>query len=165
MKTTSCALFFFLMLTFAAHAQEIGVAAGTPTSGMFTPDAIEWKPGPGSLAPGAKMAVLEGDPTKDGFFTMRLWLPDGFTIAPHWHPKMEHVTVISGTFQLGMGETVDPAAYKSFPAGSFAFMSPGMRHFARAQGDTVIQVHSVGPWAINYVNEADDPRRKTATKK
>jgi hypothetical protein len=65
---------------------------------------IQWKDGPVSLPAGAKVAVLEGDPSKEGFFTMRLLLPDGFKIQPHWHPKVEHVTVISGTFNVGMGE-------------------------------------------------------------
>jgi len=63
---------------------------------------IQWKDGPASLPAGAKVAVLEGDPAKEGFFTMRLWLPDGFKIPPHWHPKVEHVTVISGTFNIGV---------------------------------------------------------------
>lgn len=67
---------------------------------------IQWKDGPASLPAGAKLAVLEGDPSKEGFFTMRLWLPDGFKIPPHWHPKVEHVTVISGTFNIGTGDSL-----------------------------------------------------------
>ncbi len=80
---------------------------------------IQWSDGPASLPARAKVAVLEGDPTKEGFFTMRLWLPDGFKIPPHWHPKVEHVTVISGTFNIGMGEKLDQTATKEMPAGTF----------------------------------------------
>jgi hypothetical protein len=119
---------------------------------------IKWKDGPASLPAGAKFAVLEGDPTKEGFFTMRLWLPDGFKIPPHWHTKVEHVTVISGTFNIGMGEKFDQAATKEMPAGTFGFWPADMRHFAWAKGDTVLQLHGTGPWMINYVNPTDDPR-------
>ncbi len=119
---------------------------------------IQWKDGPASLAAGAKFAVLEGDPSKEGFFTMRLWLPDGFKISPHWHPKVEHVTVISGTFNLGMGEKFDQTATRAMAAGTFGFWPAEMRHFAWVEGDTVVQLHGIGPWMITYVNPADDPR-------
>ncbi len=91
---------------------------------------------------------------------MRLWLPDGFKIQPHWHPAVEHVTVVSGEFNVGMGEKFDTAGGHALPAGTFAFLAPQMRHFAWAKGDTVLQLHGVGPWQINYVNPADDPRKK-----
>jgi len=126
--------------------------------GIYPTAEIKWKDGPASLPSGAKFAVLEGDPAKEGFFTMRLWLPDGFKIPPHWHPKVEHVTVISGTFNLGMGEKFDQSATREMPAGTFGHWAAGMRHFAWAKGDTVIQLHGIGPWMITYVNPADDPR-------
>jgi quercetin dioxygenase-like cupin family protein len=103
---------------------------------------------------------LEGNPAQEGPFTMRLQVPDGYSIPPHWHPAVEHVTVISGTFNLGTGEKFDKSQTRALPAGSFAFMQPGMRHFAWAKGETVIQVHGMGPWKLNYVNAADDPRNK-----
>jgi hypothetical protein len=68
------------------------------------PDKLEWKDGPPSLPKGAKIAVLEGDPGKDGPFVFRVKVPDGYRIPPHTHPKMERVTVISGQFNIGMGE-------------------------------------------------------------
>jgi len=120
---------------------------------------IKWTAGPASLPAGAKVAVLEGDPTKEGFFTMRLWLPDGFRVPPHWHPKVEHVTVISGIFNLGMGDKFDQKATRAMPAGTFGFWAPEMRHFAWAKGETVVQLHGIGPWSINYVNGSDDPRK------
>jgi hypothetical protein len=120
---------------------------------------IQWKDGPASLPAGAKVAVLEGDPSKEGLFTMRLWLPDGFKIPPHWHPKVEHVTVISGTFNLGMGEKFDQTATRAMPAGTFGFWPAEMRHYAWAKGETVLQLHGTGPWMIMYVNPSDDPRK------
>lgn len=127
--------------------------------GFIHPDQIEWKDGPPSLPRGAQFAVLEGDPAGDGFFAMRLKLPNGYEIPPHWHPNVERVTVISGTFHLGMGDQRSADA-QALPAGSYSFMPPGMRHFAWAEGDTVVQIATLGPWAINYVNPSDDPRRK-----
>lgn len=123
-------------------------------------DQIPWKDGPRSLERGAQMAVLEGDPSKRELFTMRLKLPDGYRIAPHWHPNYERVTVPSGTFRLGHGDRFDAAAAEPLDAGSYTTMPPKMRHFAIAEGETIIQLTSVGPWKINYVNPDDDPRNR-----
>ena len=117
-------------------------------------------PAPDILPPGAKLAVLEGDPTKPGTYVMRLSMPDGYTIPPHAHPADEHVTVLEGTFLVGMGSTLDPAKFSSLAAGSFGMLPTGMQHFARARGATVIQLHGAGPWSLSYVNPADDPRKK-----
>jgi quercetin dioxygenase-like cupin family protein len=150
-----------VMLAVGMAALAIGQSMkDTTDQGFFSVADIKWVDGPASLPPGAKVAMLEGNPTQEGPFTMRLQLPDGFSIQPHWHPAVEHVTVISGTFNLGMGEKFDKSAGRALSAGSFAFMPPGMRHFAWAKGETVIQVHGMGPWKINYVNSADDPRTK-----
>jgi quercetin dioxygenase-like cupin family protein len=127
--------------------------------GIFSPDAIQWQPGPPSLAPGARAAVLEGDPTREGIFTMRLSFPDGFEVKPHWHPATERVTVITGMLNLGMGDTFDRAKTKPLSAGSFVFMPPKMHHFAWAKGDTILQLTGQGPWTVNYLNPGDDPRK------
>lgn len=126
--------------------------------GFYSPAEINWKDGPGSLPAGAKFAVLEGDPAKEGPFVMRLWLPDGFRIQPHWHPKVERITVISGSFNIGMGEKFDQSATREMGTGTFGFWDAGMRHFVWVKGDTVLQLHGIGPWTITYVNPADDPR-------
>lgn len=127
---------------------------------MLTAAEIKWGPGPASLPPGAEAVVLYGDPTKDGLFALRLKFPKGYRIPPHTHPKPEIVTVISGTFHFGMGETADPAKTKALPAGSFITMPPGQTHYAGADEETVVQLNSTGPWAVNYVNPKDDPRKK-----
>jgi quercetin dioxygenase-like cupin family protein len=123
------------------------------------PEELQWRDGPASLPPGARMAVLEGDPAKEGPFTMRLKAPDGYRIPPHTHPKTERLTVISGTFLLGMGERFDPDGLAAMPAGSYGFWPAGMAHYVQVRGETVVQLHGNGPWQIVYVNPADDPRR------
>ena len=127
----------------------------------FTPDQIKYGPPPPFLAPGSQLAVVEGDPTAStGDFTIRLKMPDGYKIAPHWHPKRENVTVVSGNFKVGMGDKWDESKMMTFPAGSFAYLDPDMHHYAMASGDVVVQVHGSAPFQINYVNPADDPSKK-----
>jgi len=125
---------------------------------LYPAASIEWKAGPAALPPGAKMAVLEGDPTREGPFVVRFQFPEGYHIPPHTHPKPERVTVISGTLYLATGEALNRASAKELPAGSFGYWPAGMKHAAWSGGETVIQLHGVGPWQINYVNPADDPR-------
>jgi mannose-6-phosphate isomerase-like protein (cupin superfamily) len=141
----------FVLAQTAAVPQHAVVAA---------PGAIAWGAAPGALPAGAKLAVLEGDPTQAGAFTMRLWLPDGYTIPPHFHAVPEHVTVVQGAFLVGMGDRLDPSKFTELPTGAFGLIPPGMKHFARAKGEVVLQLHGAGPWGLTYVNPADDPRRR-----
>jgi hypothetical protein len=127
----------------------------------FTPETIPWGPPPPFIAPGAQLAVIEGNPGgSTGDYTVRLKMPDGYRIAPHWHPARENVTVISGTFKVGMGDTFDTSKMGSFPAGSFAYLDPDMHHYAMASGEVVVQVHGKAPLQFNYVNPGDDPSKK-----
>lgn len=127
---------------------------------MITPKDIQWSDGPASLPKGAKITILEGDMSKDGPFTVRVKLPANYVILPHWHPGIEQVTVLSGDLYLGMGDKLDKNNAKKLPAGSFAYMQPKMHHFAFTKGEVVIQLHGMGPWAINYLNPEDDPRNQ-----
>jgi len=127
---------------------------------VVTPDKIKWGPAPPSLPSGAEAAVLVGDPAKKGAYTIRVKLPDGYKVPPHWHPTDENVTVIQGTFNIGRGEKFDAGDTQALPAGSYARMPKTMRHFAWAKGETILQVHGDGPFEITYVNAADDPRKK-----
>jgi len=127
---------------------------------VVTPEDVKWVDAPPSLPPGAKIAVLEGDPTKEGHFVMRAKMPDGYRIMPHTHPKDERVTVLSGTLHMGMGEKFDEKATKPMAAGSYGRTGAGVKHFAYTKGETIIQVHGQGPWVVDYVNPADDPRKK-----
>jgi hypothetical protein len=130
----------------------------------FTPDAVPFGPAPAFIPPGAQLAVLEGNPmANSGDYTVRLKMPAGYKIAPHWHPQRENVTVISGTFKVGMGDKFDESKMGSFPAGSFAFLDPDMHHYAMASGPVVVQIHGSAPVQFNYVNPSDDPS-KASTK-
>ncbi len=159
MKTVLC--FTLVLLTASAAFAQNTSSQATNNMGLFTPSQIQWGDGPRSLQKGAKMMVLEGDPTKEGIFTMRLWFPDGFEVPPHWHTQIEHVTIISGVLNFGMGEKFDRAATREMPAGSFGYWPVGMRHFAWTKGETILQLHGRGPWTVTYVNAADDPRKGT----
>jgi quercetin dioxygenase-like cupin family protein len=123
-------------------------------------DGFRWQDGPPSLPPGAKMVVLEGNPAKEGPFVFRVKVPDGYKIPPHTHPKPERVTVIAGTFNIGMGEKFDPSKGEAMPAGTYGTWPAGMKHFVWAKGETIVQFHGEGPWQIIYVNPEDDPRSK-----
>lgn len=140
----------------------IAPAAGEHDEGikLFPVDKIEWKDGPASLPRGAQIAVLEGDPGKEGPFVFRVKVPNGYRIPPHTHPKTERVTVISGTFNIGMGEKFDEKAAKPMLAGTYGYWEAGMKHFVWTKGETVVQFHGTGPWSIQYVDPKDDPRNQ-----
>ena len=143
-------------------SQFFRVAAQAPAHQyVFTPETIPWGPAPPIIRPGAQFAVLEGDPmATTGDYTIRLKLPDGYRISPHWHPLRENVTVISGTFKVGMGDVFETSKMTALPAGSFAFLDPDMHHYAMACGEVVVQVHGQSPVQFNYVNPDDDPSKK-----
>lgn len=148
-------------LCFAGLLFAAGSSPDAHDTNAFTPKTVPWGPPPPSVAPGAQLAVLAGNPAaSSGEYTVRLKMPDGYRIAPHWHPKRENVTIISGTFKVGMGDTFDTGKMTAFPAGSFAFLDPEMHHYAMASGEVIVQVHGTAPFQVNYVNPADDPSRK-----
>lgn len=146
---------FFASLALAS----LGAWAQAGAHLMATPDELKWADVP-SLPAGAKVAVIEGPLNEAVPFTFRLKFPANYQIPAHWHPAIEHVTVISGTFNMGAGDKLDQSKTKALTTGSVAIMQPKTTHFAWNKEETVVQVHSVGPWAITYVNPADDPRKK-----
>ena len=164
----SLLVFALLSLSLWVLAQNKNASKSPDASGdahahvLVTPDKVVWGPAPPSLPAGAEMAVLQGDPSKAGApFTLRAKFPNGYRVPPHWHPTDENVVVIQGTMVVGLGEKFDESAGRELPAGSYSLMPKGQRHFAWAKEDTIIQVYGTGPFEINYVNAADDPRRKT----
>lgn len=120
--------------------------------------AVKWGAAPDFVPHGARFAVLQGDPSKSEVYTLRLRLPNGFKFPPHFHPTDEHVTVISGTFVIGMGDTVKTKGAITLSAGGFVTAPANAHHWARARGVTVVQVHGQGPFQITYVKDSDDPR-------
>jgi hypothetical protein len=151
-----------LMITGVALAEPESAAPAavhTGTHVVYTPADLKWVDAPPGLPKGARVAVLEGDPAKAGPFTMRAELPPNYKIMPHWHPAIEHVTVLSGELFVGSGETFNPGAAKKLGAGGFFVMPIKHVHHAFTKGQkTIIQLHGTGPWGINYINPTDDPR-------
>jgi uncharacterized protein (TIGR02246 family) len=144
--------------------QEAAGAIATPelmkgVGAHFHARELVWRDAPPSLPPGAKIAVLEGDPTQPGPFTFRLKFPAGYRIPPHFHPVIEHATVVSGALSIGQGDRWDDSKLVRLDVGDFIHMPPGTRHFVTATGETVIQLHAIGPWGVTYVNPQDDPRK------
>jgi quercetin dioxygenase-like cupin family protein len=121
---------------------------------------IKWGPAPPVLPAGAKAAVLAGDPASSGFIAIRLKMPAGYKIPAHWHPTDEHITVISGTFAIGMGDKIDEKQSKTLKPGGYAVAQANMHHFAWTKTGAVVEVNMVGPFKITYVNPADDPSQK-----
>jgi hypothetical protein len=122
-------------------------------------DAIQWGPAPPQLPKGAQVAVMTGDPGKAGLYIIRAKMPDGYVIPAHWHKRAENVTVISGTFNIGMGDKLDKSKTEALGPGGFFGAAPKMRHYAWISGETVIEVSGSGPFDITYVDPKDDPSK------
>jgi quercetin dioxygenase-like cupin family protein len=121
-----------------------------------TPDKIKWV----QFTPGVEYGPVYGECEKPGApCVFQLRFADGAKFPPHWHPVDENVTVLSGTFLAGMGDTYDESKMMTMTAGSYVFMPRLMHHFAGAKGPALVQVHGVGPFKIKYVNPADDPSK------
>ncbi|HZQ20170.1 MAG TPA: cupin domain-containing protein [Terriglobales bacterium] len=157
----------FLYVILALLAGVVALRPGTTVmaapaaKNTFTPDSVPYGPAPAFVPAGAQLAVLEGNPMgSTGDYTVRLKMPNGIKFPPHYHPKRENVTVISGTFKVGMGDHFDESRMMSFPAGSFAYLDPSMHHYAMASGEVVVQIHGRSPLQINYVNPKEDSSKK-----
>ena len=134
------------------------LVASAATAQAQKAEKVHWGPAPPFLPAGAQFALVSGDPGKSGPFEIELSLPNGYVIPPHSHPTDETVAVKSGHFRYGMGDKIDRKAEKTMKPGQSGTMKTGMTHWARAQGHTVVAVTGNGPFAITYVNAADDPR-------
>jgi quercetin dioxygenase-like cupin family protein len=160
MKKTLGFFVALAVLSGVAGAQE----AKAPTHILMAASEAKWGDPPPVFEKGMSFSVVSGDPGKPGLYVVRAKMPAGYKIAPHWHPTDEHVTVLSGTLALGMGEKFDKASMKDLPAGGYALLPADMRHFAMATTDTTIQVHGQGPFVLTYVNPADDPSKRAPAK-
>jgi len=137
-------------------------AAAAPVAApvVMTPDKIQWGPAPPIFPAGAQAALIAGDLSKPGPFIVRMKMPDGYRIMPHWHPASETVTVLSGQFRVGMGGKFDESTLTALPAHSVAVVPPRHNHYAMAKGETEVQINGMGPFKLTYVNSADDPSKK-----
>ena len=150
----------FAVLCGVAVAQE----PAAPAHALIAPAEMKWGEPPPVFEKGMSFTVVSGDPGKPGLYVVRAKMPAGYKIAPHWHPTDEHVTVLSGTLAVGMGEKFDKASMKKLPAGSYALLPADMRHFAMAATALTIQIHGQGPFALTYVNPSDDPGQRSSEK-
>jgi len=156
-----------LVCTAVALVPMVGAAVAQSPDAPHTlvaAEELKWGQPPPVFEKGASFTVVSGDPGKTGIYVVRLRMPAGYTIAPHSHPTDERVTVLSGTLALGMGDTFDKAALKELPTGGYAVLPADMRHFAMAKTAVTIQVDGAGPFALTYVNPADDPSKPSAGK-
>jgi len=142
-----------IMLMLATPAQTTG-----PQPLALTPSEMSWTSQGPLAARGIEQLNLVGNPAKPGPYTLRLKFPKGFRIAPHSHPDSREVTVLSGVYATGYGETFDHAKLKVLPAGSFYTEPANVAHFIEIEEDTVLQVSGTGPSGRNFVNRSDDPR-------
>jgi len=149
-----------LLFSAGLIAATIGVAVAQDGHVMSAPKDLKWGNPPAVFEKGASFALVSGDPSKEGLYVVRLKMPAGYRINPHWHPTDEHVTVISGTFALGMGEKFDKSTMTDLPTGGYALLPAKMPHYAMAKTASVVQVHGMGPFALTYVNAADDPSQR-----
>ena len=150
-----------LLICSGSVTSSVWAGGSTSEHTIIAPEEMKWGAGPNALPPGAEAVVLYGDPSKEGLFALRVKVPKGYHIPPHSHSKPEIVTVISGEARLGMGDNADEARTRKMGQGSFMAMPPGTTHYVYVDQDTVVQLNSVGPWEVNYVNPKDDPRQKT----
>jgi hypothetical protein len=170
MKKFVYSMFAIALACTLLFAQETAAGKSKTKSGAMkeahkevAADAVQWGDAPAVFPAGAQMAVLSGDPHKPGMFTVRLKVPDGYKVMPHWHPTAEYLTVISGTFAYGMGDKWDDGALHPVQPGGFIVMEPRSRHYATGKGETVVQVSGMGPFKLVYVNPQDDPTKKAGT--
>jgi len=126
---------------------------------MVSPAELKWADAP-SLPPGAKVSLIEGQLDQPVPYTLRLQFPANYQLPAHWHPAVEHVTVLSGVINMGVGDTLDKTKTMALPMGSIVIMQPNTNHFLWTAEEATVQVHGVGPSSITYVNPADDPRTK-----
>jgi hypothetical protein len=155
MLTTNRRSTFLISLLALGFAGSAALAADAPAA--MAPDAITWGDAPPILPPGAKIAVLSGDPGAEGPFVLRLQFPSGYDVPAHFHSGDELITVISGRFGIGHGDKLDREKGEVLPVGGFVEMPAGHHHFAWAETDAVVQIHGPGPFDITYLNPADDP--------
>ena len=153
-----------LALSLAVTGALAYAQSGHPAHRLVPADKVQWSPAPPFLPSGAQISVLEGDPGQKGPVTLRLKFPANYNIPAHWHSMTEGVTVISGTFNVGMGDKLDRKASQTLEAGGYVLLPAKMNHFAWTAAPAVVQINLEGPFDIFYVNPADDPQKKQTTR-
>ena len=123
---------------------------------------LHWGPAPAAFPKGAEMAVVSGDPSQAGVFTIELSMPGGYRIPPHFHPTDEKVEIKKGTFLVGMGHKLDLKQARPMVTGDTGTVSANAHHYGATKGATIVAVTAMGPFAMTYVNPKDDPQNASA---
>lgn len=137
----------------AMNFLQSAMAQSSPTSHQLVRESeLKWEPS----FMGCEHANVSGDPTAEGKpFVLRIRCPDAAKVPPHWHPTDENITVLKGDFMIGTGEVFDGSKLTPMEAGNFILMPKTMWHFALCKGNTVLQVHGIGPFKIIWLNPAE----------
>jgi quercetin dioxygenase-like cupin family protein len=157
MKTLMSSTVLIGVLAFLGVAANARADGPAPT--IVLPSDVKWGDAPPNMPPGAKVAVMAGDPTKEGLFTIRIKFPGGYKVPAHSHAVEEQITVLSGAFLVGVGDKLDPKQTKALPAGAFVAIPGKVNHYAMTKKDTVVELTAMGPFEMTYVNPADDPSK------
>ena len=156
MKSWLNNLFIFTVGSLVAMSASWAQSSGHQ---MLHPSDLKWAD-VASLPPGAKIAVIEGPMNKAVPFTVRIKFPANYNLPAHWHPAIERVTVLSGTFHMGMGDKLDRQMTQPVKPGGLMIIQPKTSHFAWTKEEVIVQLNGTGPWGITYINPADDPRKQ-----
>lgn len=149
------------LLTLAALAASVSAAAQQPEMRAIKGDSLQWTDlTVTGFDPGLKLAVVTGDPAvADQPYTIRLKFPDGYKFPAHFHPKAENLTVLSGTFLLGMGQT-ETRNTTTYAPGDYLYIPAEHPHYGGVRGETVVQLHGVGPFEVRLANPASVKRQR-----
>ena len=135
------------------------LAPGAEDSARARTATLDWVRQPPGLPSGGRLAVVRGDPSKAGPFTIRVDLPDGYQVPPHWHPASERIKVLEGTLLMGEGREWSERSLRALGPAQETTVAARHPHYVRAKGRTMAEIRSTGPFEITYVNPADDPRK------
>ena len=153
MSKSKIAMGVMLVIGFAGAAYAMAM-----DEGMFINSGdLKWGDAPPVLPKGAKVAVLYGDPFKPGPYTMRLSVPANYKLAPHWHSRDENLTIVSGTFYIGLGDKADEKAAHELKTGGYHYLPATQHHYAFTKTPTVVQITGEGPFNITYIDPKDNP--------
>jgi quercetin dioxygenase-like cupin family protein len=149
-------LFSVFLLLLCSELYSQNVLGGTPQQEtkaiQIYADSLKWNDAKPPLAPGAKIAVLEGNPKESGHFTIRVKMPPYYKIPPHVHPVDERATVLAGAMYVGFGDVMDTTKANNISAGCFYINPAGMHHYAfTGKEETILQISTNGPWGLNYI--------------
>lgn len=133
-----------------AHAEKYAAPI------VITPDTLKWRDFD-AFPPGAKAALLAGNP-RSGYFMLRVKLPAHYKVPPNWQSIEIYVTVISGSYSIGVGDTFNPKTGKTLPSTGSVIIPANTHLYFWSKKGAILEIHGVGPWTINYINPKDDPR-------